>query len=98
MRSVCGRTGASDTEISRARATLTRNDHDLQARLDLAKALMSRGQYSEGVEHCLQVVRKNPSFNNFEARDLLLTTFSALGPEHPLAQSGRARLANLLYR
>lgn len=73
------------------------NPDDLDARLELAKALASTGRNSEAVEHLLYSVRKNRAYNNEAARLFLLTVFEAEGPQSDVSIQGRRELSSILF-
>lgn len=78
-------------------ARLAANPADQQARFDLAVALAARGQKSEAVEHLLELVRRERSWNDEAARKQLVELFEAWGPKDPATVDGRRRLASLLF-
>lgn len=73
------------------------NPDDLDARLELAKALASMGRNEAAVEHLLYSVRKNRSYNNEAARLFLLTVFEAEGPQSEVSIKGRRELSSILF-
>ena len=73
------------------------NPDDLDARLELAKALASTGRNREAVEHLLYSVRKNRAYNNEAARLFLLTVFEAEGPQSDVSIQGRRELSSILF-
>ena len=73
------------------------NPDDLDARLELAKALASTGRNDEAVEHLLYSVRKNRTYNNEAARLFLLTVFEAEGPQSDVSIRGRRELSSILF-
>jgi putative thioredoxin len=73
------------------------NPDDLDARLELAKALAATGRNEEAVEHLLYSVRKNRSYNNEAARLFLLTVFEAEGPQSEVSIKGRRELSSILF-
>ncbi len=78
-------------------ARLQRNPKDYEARFDLAGALIGAGDMERGVDELLEIVAKNRDWNEGAARKKLLTVFEALGPAHPVTQSGRRRLSSILF-
>jgi putative thioredoxin len=73
------------------------NPDDLDARLELAKALAATGRNEEAVEHLLYSVRKNRAYNNEAARLFLLTVFEAEGPQSEVSIKGRRELSSILF-
>jgi putative thioredoxin len=80
-----------------ARRKLAANPNDLQARLDLASALVDKGNYREALEGLLEVIRRDRGEFREEARRTTLSVFNVLGEDHPLTQEYRPQLAMLLF-
>jgi len=70
---------------------------DHQARFDLALALNARGQRGEAVDHLLEIVRRDRSWNEDGARKQLVQFFEAWGPMDQATIAGRRRLSSLLF-
>ena len=70
---------------------------DLDARLELAKALVGAGRNSDAVDHLLYSIQKNRQHNGEAARLFLLTIFEAEGTESEISIDGRKRLSSILY-
>jgi len=87
--------GAADLDDMTSRIDADPNDH--QARLDLAKALCGMGRNQEGVEHLLELIRRDRNWNDEAGRKQLLTVFEALGPSDPVTQDGRRQLSSILF-
>ncbi len=84
-----------ETADLRARVEADPSDH--QARFDLAGALAGRGDFQGAVDHLLEIIAKDRSWNDDGARKQLLTVFEAAGPTSEAAKSGRKRLSSLLF-
>ena len=69
---------------------------DLQARYDLATALVASGQSEEAVDHLLELFRRDREWNDGAAKAQLLTIFEAAGPKDPVALRGRRRLGSMI--
>ena len=78
-------------------AKVEANPDDLDARLELAKALAAQGRNGEAIEHLLYSVEKNRAHNDEAARHFLLTVFQAEGNESEITVDGRRRLSSILY-
>ena len=78
-------------------AKVEANPDDLDARLELAKALAAHGRNGEAIEHLLYSVEKNRAHNDEAARHFLLTVFQAEGNESEITVDGRRRLSSILY-
>ncbi len=73
------------------------NPADMQARFDLAVALAARGAKAEAVEHLLDLVRRDRTWNEEAARKQLVQFFEAWGFKDPAAIEGRRRLSSILF-
>ena len=71
---------------------------DLEARLELGRALAAKGEYEEALGHLLEVVRRKPDYADEAARRAMLDVFSLLGNDDPLTQRFRRELARSLFR
>ena len=76
---------------------LAANPADHQARFDLAAALFAAGQKEQAVDHLLEIVRRDRTWNEDGARKQLVKFFEALGPADPLTVAARKRLSSLLF-
>lgn len=74
-------------------AQLEANPKDHQARFDLARALIARGDLDGACDALLLVVERNRDWNEGAARALLLKIFDAAGAGSDLSKSGRRRLS-----
>ena len=70
---------------------------DHQARFDLAQALVGQGDREAGVDHLLEIVKRDRQWNEEEARRQLLTLFDAFGAADPLTVASRRRLSAMLF-
>ena len=82
---------------SELEAKLAADPSDPQARFDLAVALAARGEKEAALEHLLDLVRRNRSWNEEAARKQLVQLFDAWGPKDPLTLEGRRRLSSILF-
>ncbi len=70
---------------------------DHQARFDLALALNARGKREEAVDHLLEIVRRDRSWNEDGARKQLVQFFEAWGPTDEMTLAGRRKLSSILF-
>ena len=73
------------------------NPDDLDARLELAKALAATGRNADAVDHLLYSIGKNRAHNDEAARLFLLTIFEAEGVDSDVSKDGRRRLSSILF-
>lgn len=85
------------SQVGALEANLARNPSDLEARYALAVALCGTGRRDEAVDHLLEIVRRNRSWNDEAARKQLVKLFEAFGPTDPLTVSARKRLSSILF-
>lgn len=78
-------------------ASVNANPDDLDARLELAKALVGAGRNSDAVDHLIYSIGKNRAHDGEAARLFLLTIFEAEGTESDVSRDGRRRLSSILY-
>jgi len=83
--------------VAEHKAKVDASPDDLDARLELAKALVGAGQTGEAVDHLIYSVGKNRMHNDEAARKFLLTVFEAEGIESDIAKDGRRRLSSILF-
>ena len=86
-----------DDPTTELAAKVTANPDDLDARLDLAKALVGTGRNADAVDHLIYSVEKNRAHNGEAARLFLLTIFEAEGTDSEISRDGRKRLSAILY-
>jgi putative thioredoxin len=73
------------------------NPADLQARFDLAEALAAGGDRQQAVDHLVEIVRRDRSWNEDAARKQLVQFFEAWGMTDPTTLYGRRRLSSVLF-
>ncbi len=66
-------------------------------RLDLATALMARGDTQAAVDELMLIMRKDRDWNEGAAKAQLFQIFDALKPNDPIALAGRRKLSSLLF-
>ena len=70
---------------------------DLEARYELAGALMGRGERDAAANQLLDIVRRDREWNDGAARIRLLQLLEAVGLEDPWAAAQRRRLSDILF-
>ncbi|MEL7428891.1 MAG: tetratricopeptide repeat protein, partial [Pseudomonadota bacterium] len=68
-----------------------------QARLDLALALNASRQREEAADALLEIMRRQPGWNDDAAKKQLLQFFEAWGMTDEVTVSARRRLSSLLF-
>jgi putative thioredoxin len=76
---------------------VARDPGDHQARIDLATALYAAGKRQEAIEHLVESVKRDRTWNDAQARKQLVKYFEAQGPMDPLTIAGRRRLSSILF-
>jgi putative thioredoxin len=76
---------------------LAANPADHQTRLDLAVALAARGRKEQALDHLLDLVRRDRTWNDEAARKQLVQLFDAWGPKDECTLDGRRRLSSILF-
>ena len=84
-------------ETAELTAKVESDPDNLDARLELAKALAGLGRHAEAVDHLLFSIAKNRMHDDEAARKFLLTIFEAEGTESDISIDGRRRLSSILF-
>ncbi len=79
-------------------AKLALHPDDHQVRFDAAMALFAHNRREEAIDHLLEIVKRDRTWNDDGARKQLVKFFEALGFNDPLAVAGRKKLSSLLFR
>ncbi|NNE57461.1 MAG: thioredoxin [Hellea sp.] len=86
-----------DDELAGLKAKVANSPDDLDARLELARALAGAGDNAGAVDHLLYSIEKNRMHDDEAARKFLLTIFEAEGTESDISKDGRRRLSSILF-
>jgi putative thioredoxin len=89
--------GASSTDEVRntLEAKLKENPKDSESRLALAKALFADGAHGQAIEQALELLKRDRTFQDGAARNLLIDIFNALG-SNDMVKEGRRRMSSIL--
>ena len=91
------RSTAEGPDDETLRQRIAADDNDLEARYQLATRLLARGEYEEGLELMMGVLRKDRNFADGQARQAILDAFELLGNSGDLVSRYRRQLATVLY-
>ncbi len=91
-----GRKAAAAIESHRARLKADPADHE--ARLALATAEAALGEREAAADSLLDIIRRQPGWNEDAARLQLLKFFAAWGMDDPVTMAARRKLSALLFR
>jgi len=86
---------AADTGPLEARVAA--DPDDLEARYELAGAMIGRGDRDAAADHLLEIVRRERDWNEGAARTRFLQMLEAGGLEDPWAAAQRRRLSQILF-
>jgi putative thioredoxin len=86
--------GAGMAEL---RARVEANPADLEALLQLARALAAAQDYEAALTHLLEIVKRDRNYADEAGRKSMLDIFNVLGARHPVAERYRGELARVLY-
>jgi putative thioredoxin len=84
-------------DLAPLEAKVAADPSDHQARFDLAVGLAAAGLRKEALDHLLEIVRRDRTWNDDGARKELVKLFEAWGPKDEHTIAGRKRLSSLLF-
>ncbi len=87
----------NDDDLEPLEARLAVDPSDLETRLALARALIGRERYEQGLDQLLEIVRRDRGFQDDAGRKGVLQVFDLLGPKHPLVPTYRSKLSAVLF-
>jgi len=85
------------TDTSAIKAALAANPDDLQARFDLASALMASGDRDGAANALLEIIGRDRDWNEGTARQRFLQLLEAQGLADPWSSAQRRRLSAVLF-
>ena len=88
--------GTAGEDVAALTDRLATNENDLEARLKLANLLVAAGQYEAGMDHLLEIVRRDRGFEDDIGRKTLLAVFNLLDGDERVSRY-RRMLSSLLY-
>jgi putative thioredoxin len=84
------------SDLDALRAAVESSPDDLDARLDLGRALVAAGEHEEGLEALVEVAKRDLRHDDGAPRKAMLEVFQMLGDEDPLTIEYQRRLSHLL--
>ncbi|AXL51826.1 thioredoxin [Paraburkholderia caffeinilytica] len=78
-------------------AKVAANPNDLEARFDLASALIARRKYEGALEHLLAIVQRDRAFRDDIGRKTMLSVFDLAAHQPELVSQWRRKLSALLF-
>ncbi|CAE6791576.1 thioredoxin [Paraburkholderia haematera] len=78
-------------------AKVAANPNDLEARFDLASALIARRKYESALEHLLAIVQRDRTFRDDIGRKTMLSVFDLAAHQPELVSQWRRKLSALLF-
>ena len=88
--------GARSRPRRAARLASPATPTDLEARLELAKALVTQQRYEPAMEQLLEIIRRDRKWNGEAGRKTMLAVFDVLGGQGELVSKYRRQLAAAL--
>ncbi len=88
---------ANSGESAELLAKLDNNADDHETRFQLSLAYYAQGQKEKAAEALLEIIRREPTWNEGAARKELLKYFEAWGLTDPLSNQYRRKLSTLLF-
>ncbi len=89
---------ASLGDTAELEAKIAQNANDHQARFDLAMALAAKDRRDEAVDHLIDIIKRDRTWDEDGARRQLLQFFEAWGPMDETSIAGRRKLSAVLFR
>jgi putative thioredoxin len=86
----------ADADLPALEARIENDPADLEARLQLAKALVAKQRYEPALEQLLEIIRRDRKWNGEAGRKTVLSVFDLLGGQGELVSKYRRQLAAAL--
>jgi putative thioredoxin len=90
-------TPVDEGELQALRAAAAERPADMDAQLAFAQAAFAAGKRDEAVDTLLEMIRRDPEWNDGAAKAKLLQIFEAVGLEDPWVSGQRRKLSLLLF-
>ena len=89
---------ASLGDTAELEAKIAQNANDHQVRFDLAMALAAKDKRDDAVDHLIEIIKRDRTWDEDGARRQLLQFFDAWGPMDETSIAGRRKLSAVLFR
>ena len=89
--------GVDEGELAGLRAAAAERPNDMDAQFALAQAAFAAGARDEAADTLLEMIRRQPDWNEGAAKAKLLQIFEAVGLEDPWVSAQRRKLSLLLF-
>lgn len=89
--------GSAEETLAKLQEAVKKEPASLEARHELALKLFQLQRFEEAINEALEILKRDKTWNDGAARQLLLQIFDALGPGNQLAKQGRSRMTNYLF-
>ena len=96
-RSNVGVAAPADAESGEYEQRIAADPEDLDARYELAGALMARGERDAAADQLFEILKRDRDWNDAAARKRLLQFLEVVGLEDPWASAQRRRLSAILF-
>jgi putative thioredoxin len=83
--------------ITTLEKTIAENPADHAARVELAILLNGLNRREDAIDHLIQIIRKDRTWNEDGARKQLVQFFEAWGPKDEMTLLGRRKLSSVLF-
>ncbi len=90
-------TEAADMNQRKARARLTKDPADLDARYQAAVTLAVAGDDAEALDHCMEILRQDRNFRDDAGRTTMIKIMATMGKGSELAKRYRRRMFAFLH-
>ena len=84
-------------DLSGLEAAITANPSDHQARFDLAIGLFGAGRREDAIDHLVEIMKMDRSWNEEAARKQLIKFFDAMSPTDDATIAGRRKMSAVLF-
>ncbi len=96
---LCGRIyfmlAAGNADKQALYSAIKKNEHDHEARYQLAALHVLQDEYRQAMEGFLEILHRHRQYKDGAARQALISVFSILGEEHKLVREYRRRLRDI---